>query len=137
MISDCTEFFLTICYLSLLSFCLSFPTFLFLYVYNAGRNDRVVSGLHAVSHWGCGCRCHRWMAVLCSDWVWRCRQRISQTHLFQCITLYTARVYFLCRAPIAFDLLVVKRQWKGFITWSAIALLLLLVRVFKEHVKTN
>uniref|UniRef100_A0A4W6D5I1 Mannosyltransferase n=1 Tax=Lates calcarifer TaxID=8187 RepID=A0A4W6D5I1_LATCA len=29
--------------------------------------------------------------------------------------------------PIAFDLLVLKRQWKSFITWSAVALLLLLV----------
>uniref|UniRef100_A0A8C4EK83 Mannosyltransferase n=1 Tax=Dicentrarchus labrax TaxID=13489 RepID=A0A8C4EK83_DICLA len=29
--------------------------------------------------------------------------------------------------PIAFDLLILKRQWKSFITWSAVALLLLLV----------
>lgn len=33
----------------------------------------------------------------------------------------------LIGVPIAFDLLVLKRQWKGFITWSAVALLLLLV----------
>lgn len=33
------------------------------------------------------------------------------------------------RIPIAFDLLVLKRQWKSFITWSFIALLLLVVRI--------
>ncbi|KAE8287527.1 Alpha-1,2-mannosyltransferase ALG9 [Larimichthys crocea] len=33
----------------------------------------------------------------------------------------------LIGVPIAFDLLVLKRQWKTFITWSAVALLLLLV----------
>ena len=32
------------------------------------------------------------------------------------------------RIPIAFDLLVLKKKWKSFILWSAIALLLLLVR---------
>ncbi|XP_051903118.1 alpha-1,2-mannosyltransferase ALG9 isoform X1 [Hippocampus zosterae] len=32
----------------------------------------------------------------------------------------------LIGVPIAFDLLVIKRQWKSFITWSAVALLLLL-----------
>ncbi|KAM3601701.1 uncharacterized protein V6R79_017087 [Siganus canaliculatus] len=33
----------------------------------------------------------------------------------------------LIGVPIALDLLVLKRQWKGFITWSVVALLLLLV----------
>lgn len=37
--------------------------------------------------------------------------------------------FSLFRLPIAFDLLVLKRQWKSFITWSFIALLLLLVRI--------
>ena len=32
------------------------------------------------------------------------------------------------RIPIAFDLLVLKKKWKSFIIWSAVALLLLLVR---------
>ncbi|XP_077402409.1 alpha-1,2-mannosyltransferase ALG9 isoform X2 [Vanacampus margaritifer] len=32
----------------------------------------------------------------------------------------------LIGVPIAFDLLVIKKQWKSFITWSAVALLLLL-----------
>ena len=46
------------------------------------------------------------------------------------VTLNKALVCFLCRIPIAFDLLVLKREWKSFITWSAVALILLLVRSF-------
>lgn len=41
-----------------------------------------------------------------------------------------ACAHLLYRVPIAFDLLVLKRQWKSFITWSVVALLLLLVRTF-------
>lgn len=57
---------------------------------------------------------------------------ICLTNLSKCIPLNTAWVYF-CRVPIAFDLLVLKRQWKTFITWSAVALLLLLVRMYDRH----
>lgn len=38
--------------------------------------------------------------------------------------------FFFCRVPIAIDLLLLKRQWKTFILWSVLALLLLLVRMF-------
>lgn len=46
---------------------------------------------------------------------------------------YSAEVnqpFFSCRVPIAVDLLVFKRQWKSFILWSVLALLLLLVSIY-------
>lgn len=39
----------------------------------------------------------------------------------------------LLRIPIAFDLLVLKRKWRSFFTWSVVALLLLLVRTFSFY----
>lgn len=52
------------------------------------------------------------------------RQTCQNVLLF----LYIALIYSLCRLPIAFDLLLLKSQWKSFITWSVVALILLLVR---------
>lgn len=48
--------------------------------------------------------------------------------IYQNIFLFFTQLCFLCRLPIAFDLLLLKSQWKSFITWSAVALILLLVR---------
>ena len=47
----------------------SIPAFVFLHVHDSGCHDGLVSGLNTIGHHGCGCRCHCWMAVLCSDWV--------------------------------------------------------------------
>lgn len=113
----------------LLFFLLSILTFFLLHVHHAGCDDGVVSGLAAVGHPGSGCRRPGWMAILCSGWVGdvnACLVRIR-------VQKYSPELklpFFLCRVPIAVDLLVLKRQWKSFIMWSVLALLVLLVRIF-------
>lgn len=67
-------------------------------------------------------------------WSGRCRKYMFGDDLFS--KKYSPELespfFFLCRVPIAIDLLLLKRQWKTFILWSVLALLLLLVRKFSE-----
>lgn len=120
----------------LLFFLLSILTFFLLHVHHAGCDDGVVSGLAAVGHPGSGCRCPGWMAILCSGWV----GDLNTCLVMICVQKYSPVLklpFFLCRVPIAIDLMVLKRQWKTFILWSVLALLMLLVRIFffKKYIK--
>lgn len=107
---------------------LSVPALVLLHVHHADRHDGMVSGLDTISCAGSCCRCHCWVAVLCSSWVRRINYRAC-ARIFSSLALHNRPpTHLLCRIPIAFDLLVLKRQWKSFITWSVVALLLVLVR---------
>ncbi|CAG00499.1 unnamed protein product, partial [Tetraodon nigroviridis] len=101
-------------------------TFVLLHVHHAGGDDGLVSGLAALGHPGGGCRCPGGMALLCSGWV----GDLNACSVVICIQKYSQELKChscLCRVPIAVDLLVLKRQWKTFILWSVLALLMLLV----------
>lgn len=75
------------------------------------------------------------MAILCSGGV----GDINVYLVMICVPKYLPELklqFFLRRLPIAVDLLVLKRQWKTFILWSVLALLILLVRIyiFKKYI---
>jgi len=108
-------------------FCLvSIPALFLLHVHNTGCHDGMVSGLHAVSRPGRGSRRHRRMAVLRSRRV-KARNQMPRDKMYDSYNQLSFKKILL-RIPIAFDLLVLKRQWKSFAAWLAVALLLLLVR---------
>ncbi|XP_028322990.1 alpha-1,2-mannosyltransferase ALG9 isoform X2 [Gouania willdenowi] len=47
----------------------NFSTFILLHVHDPGGHDGLVSGLNTVGCFRGCCWCHRWMALLCFDWV--------------------------------------------------------------------
>lgn len=74
---------------------------------------------------------HGLQVLILTDMLCCCQTFIQSRQSSQHIELMLIKVLIDIvsdRIPIAFDLLLLKRQWKSFIMWSILALLLLLVR---------
>lgn len=74
---------------------------------------------------------HGLQVLILTDMLCCCQTFIQSRQPSQHIELMLIKVLIDIvsdRIPIAFDLLLLKRQWKSFIMWSILALLLLLVR---------
>lgn len=116
-------------YSVLLFFPLSVLAVLLLHVHHAGGHDRMVPGLAAVGHPGGGRRRPAWMAILRSGRVGDSNACLAPICFLRRYWAEVDPPFFSRRLPIAVDLLVLKRQWRSFMLWSVLALLLLLVRI--------
>lgn len=92
---------------------LSVPALVLLHVHHADRHDGMVSGLNTISCAGSCCRCHCWVAILCSSWVRRMNYRAC-ARIFSSLALHNRPpTHLLLTCSAGFRLPLTCWCWRG------------------------